>query len=85
MSGTSGGPGGPYKTQSLVIGSQPAPAPPVALYVPETLLQGASPEQLAEVARVQLAFAARVSELLTTAYADIGRIVTPRSTAPSVA
>jgi len=61
------GPSGPYITSPTP--PPPPPPAPVALYVPESVKQLASQEQLMQM--IELAFAQRVSLELAEAYTDI--------------
>ena len=65
--------GGPVKY--IAVHPCPEGSTPLALFVPATVLELASEDQQRKIALVQLAFAHRVSMLLSEAYADIAAIV----------
>ncbi len=62
-------PGGSPIKYSLVAPT--APAPPVALYIPEAVTEAATPEQLIRIAVIELEFAQRVAKEMSKAYADV--------------
>ena len=63
------GPGGPY------IVTPPPPPPPVGLYGPDSVFETATEEQLARIAQLELAYAHRVSVLLSETYSELQAIL----------
>ncbi len=63
---THNGPGDPY-----IIVPPPPPSPPVAVYIPQSVRDTATPEQLRRIALIELQFAHRVSVMLSKTYAEI--------------
>jgi hypothetical protein len=59
------GPGNPYNEVP------PPPPPPLALYVPSSVTDCAHEDQRRRIAQIEVAFAQRVSVLLSEAYAEI--------------
>jgi len=67
---TQNGPGDPY-----IVVNPPPPPPPLALYIPPTATDSASEDQLRRIAQIQLAFAQKVSQLLSNTYAEVQAVL----------
>jgi hypothetical protein len=72
--GDNNGPSGPY----IALPPPPPPPPPpasLALYVPAGAVEAATPEQLRQIAIIEVEFAQRVSNLLAKAYTELAAVL----------